>query len=184
MVCLFLSLLLRSAAKHAAHWSLVLLHVAALILAHIVVVALLLVIVHGSVIVGACHTSPMRGPVQLKVSILMAGYLLAIQRLKDIPCNLIVLKLNKAIPNRLVGLLILNKLNIDDLSNPVKLHGNILLSHIGQHIANPQRLALLLILLRCCLHSPRVHYVSARPALALLAWSLCAVLHFFNCLCY
>lgn len=57
----------------------------------------------------------------------------------------------------------------------MKLHGYILLSHIGQNIPDPQRLALLLILLRGSLHGPWVHNMAA---LGFLPWSLRAVLHF------
>lgn len=167
-----LVLLLWSASVHAAHIILVLLHVTARILAHVVIIALLLVVVHGTVVVGTSHASPVRGPVQLEEPILLAGNLLAIKSLEDIPGYFVVLELDKAVADGLVGLLVLDEFYVDDLGDAVELHGDVFLGHVGQHVADPEGLALLLILLLRLLHSAGIHHLSA---LILLAW--CSELH-------
>ena len=98
---------------------------------HIVVLVVSrLLIWHWSIIVSSSYAASMRCPIQFEVAIFLSRDLFAIKSGEDISRSIVVLKLNKAIANRLIGLLILDQFDIDNFSNTVKLHRNVLLSHI------------------------------------------------------
>ena len=148
LVCLWLTALCRtSAARVHSYRRRGLRHLALIILPHIIVIVVGLLVWHWAIVICAGDAATMWRPVQLEIPVVVPWDLLAIERGEHVSGNLVILKLDEAVADGLVGLFVLDQFYIDYIGNTMELHRNILLGHVGQYIAYPEGLSLLLLCL-------------------------------------
>ena len=85
----------------------------------------------------SCYTSSMRCPVELEAFVRASRYLLAVERMKDIPRSLIVWKFYKSVSNRLSGF-VPDELHTCHGGNLIELLGYVMLVHPWLDVSYPK----------------------------------------------